>query len=103
MRRGDMPEALDDPLLGLLVLDDWGEHVTLRKFPFLPEFARSDRYPAGDDLPLIADWQRHIPTLAPRAREFALRRGLHREGVFEVYVPFTKDGMPLAEQTAAFA
>lgn len=99
-----MRKRLEHPVLGLLVPSEWGEHVTLRRFPFLPEFAQSHDDPADRDRPLIADWQRHIPTLAPRAREFPLRGGLHREGVFEVYVEYLREEeTPSAEQVAAFA
>lgn len=98
-----MLEPVEHPVLGRLVGDKWGDHVTLRTFPFLPEFARSDRDPADEDLPLIANWERHIPQLAPRARESALRGGLHRQGVFEVYIGFGREGQPSPEQTATFA
>jgi hypothetical protein len=98
-----MREALEHPLLGLLVPDKWGDYVTLRKFPFLPEFARSNREPDEEDAVLVHDWQRHIASLASRAREFGLRGGLHRLGVFEVYVVGSGNGgRPSAAQVAAF-
>lgn len=100
-----MPKRIvEHPVLGLLVPDKWGEHVTLRKFPFLPEFARSRDDPDDEDRPLIADWQRHIHALAPRAREFSLRGGLHHEGVFEVYVEYAGEvETPFPHQVVAFA
>lgn len=99
-----MSEPLKHPVLGLLVRDKFGERGTLRKFPFLPEFARSNEAPDDDDLPLLADWQRHIVKLMPRVRRFSLWGGLHRLGVFELYVDLERDDeRPSAEQVAAFA
>ena len=69
---------------------------------YLPEFHRSDRDPDDEDLPLIRDWQHHIPTFAPRVRENAVRGGLHRRGVFEVYVDMRLGESPLPRQAAAF-
>ena len=98
-----MLNPVEQPVFGLLVPGQWGEHATLRKFPFLREFTRVEQEPADEDLPLVADWQRHIPALAPRARECPLRGGLHSQGVFEVYVDLGEDETPSAGQTATFA
>jgi hypothetical protein len=97
-----MSHLIEDEVFGLLVHDKWGDLVTLRKFAGLPEFARSEDEAFEEDVPLVDSWQRHIPILAPRAREFVLRGSLHRAGVFEVHV--TTDGAktPTAEQRAAF-
>ena len=95
--------SIEHPSLGLLVPDAWGEHVTLRKFPFLPEFARGERATDKKDLTLIRDWEQHIDVLGPRAREFGLRDGLHREGIFEVYVEFRKGESPTQAQEVAIA
>ena len=93
--------VVEHSILGQMVPDNWGGHVTLRRFPYLPEFARSDDDFAAKDEARIRDWQRHIPILARRAREFALRGGLHRVGVFEVYVNFDKGERPSNAQEAA--
>lgn len=103
-----MPDAIDHPVFGRLIPDQWNEDLLcFREFPSLRKLCSNDPQELMRDVQPahrkpIENWKDQPPQLAKICRNFEVIAVLQAMGVYEVTVVMGERAEPSAEQAAAY-